>query len=71
MPAKLLLNVGDLAVRLGALEYHVRQACERGLIPYARAGRNRVFDEADVPTIRAAMVAAGFLPAPAAEPARA
>jgi len=63
------LQLGDVAARLGCREWQLRRLFERGLVPEpARAGRGRVFTEADLPALRSALVNAGYLPSDQADP---
>jgi hypothetical protein len=56
------LTLGDAASRLGCRPWQIRRLFERGLLSEpARVGAYRVIPEHDLPTIRAALIAAGYL----------
>jgi hypothetical protein len=58
------LGAGEVASRIGCDTRQVIRIFERGLVPAARrAGRVRIIPESDLPAIREAAVAAGYLPA--------
>jgi hypothetical protein len=61
------LTPGVLAARLGAQPHHIAKLIRRGLIPFTRAGRWHLIAVADVPIVRAALVNAGYVPAPTAD----
>jgi|GEM_PF-3461801 len=57
------LTTSDVAKRCGCAAWKVRRIFERGILPAAkRIGLYRVFEAADVPRIRTALIAAGYLP---------
>jgi DNA-binding transcriptional MerR regulator len=59
------MTIGDVARRMGedVRPWMVRRVFEKGLLPPAeRLGPYRVFVEADLPPIRAALVNCGYLP---------
>ena len=56
-----LLTLGKAAIELRCAEHHLRKLCDLDRIPFVRAGRYRVFDVNDLPRIREALVAAGYL----------
>jgi DNA-binding transcriptional MerR regulator len=66
-----LLTLGRVAVKVGVPEHQLRRLCKLGLVPFDLAGRIRLFSESDVPAIRAALIAAGYLRSDAREVARA
>ena len=53
---------GILALRLRVPQHAMDRLARRGKIPYATAGRIRLFAEADVPKVAAALTAAGYHP---------
>ena len=56
------LTLGVVAARYGVKLWQVRRLYERHLLPQAaRCGRYRVVAESDLHSIRAALVAAGYL----------
>jgi hypothetical protein len=57
------LTLGLAAVRIGGgvQHHHLRRLARRGAIPHQRAGRLHLVAVADLPRIRAACVAAGYL----------
>ncbi len=57
------LTTGVAALAAGLLAHHLRQLAEDGRVPGERAGRFWTFRREDVPTIRKAAEAAGFLKA--------
>jgi DNA-binding transcriptional MerR regulator len=57
------LTIGAVAERLGVQPWQVRRLYERGLLPpAARVGAYRVVAPSELPVIRRALVAAGYLP---------
>jgi hypothetical protein len=57
------LFLGEVALRLGAATWQVQRLYERGLLPPPeRVGRYRVVSEDQLPTVAAALRAAGYLP---------
>jgi hypothetical protein len=56
-----LFTLGKAAIELRCAEHHLRKLCDRNCIPYQRAGRYRLLAFADFPTIRSALVEAGFI----------
>ena len=56
-----LIMLGKAAIELRCAEHHLRKLCDHGRVPFTRAGRYRVFDEANLPTIRDALVEAGYV----------
>jgi hypothetical protein len=62
MGAKEVMAVGAAARRLGVPPWKVRRLFERKLLPEpARVGPYRVITEADLPAVRAALLAAGYM----------
>jgi hypothetical protein len=56
------LLIGAVAVRLGCREWQIDRLIKRKLIPEpGRCGRFRTFVEEDLPTIRRALVDAGYI----------
>ena len=57
-----LLTIGEVARRLGCDSWHVRRVYERGLMPPAqRVGRHRAVPLGDLPAMKKALLAAGYL----------
>jgi hypothetical protein len=57
-----VLTLGDVAHKVGVSVWQVRRLFERGTLPAAaRVGQYRVVAEADVPAIKEALEAAGYL----------
>jgi hypothetical protein len=62
------LTVGDVAARFRCDVWQVRRLFTRGLLPEpGRVGAYRVIPESDLPTIKAALVKAGYLTTDATE----
>jgi hypothetical protein len=61
-----MLTLGKAAIELRCSEHHLRTLADRERIPVVRAGKYRLFDVADFPAIRAALIEAGYLPKPEA-----
>jgi hypothetical protein len=58
------MTSGQAAVHLGVREWQLVSLYRRGLLPEPqRLGRLRAIDADDLPRIRSALVAAGYLPA--------
>ncbi len=58
-----VLTLGDLARRFGVKDWQMRQLVDTGkLTPRGKVGVYRVFSEADVPAVQAALMKAGYLP---------
>jgi hypothetical protein len=57
-----LLSIGPMARLCGLLEKQLLKLCNRSLVPYRRVGSTRIFAASDAPAVRAAAVAAGYLP---------
>lgn len=56
------LTLTDAAARLGVEPWQVRRLHERGILPEPpRLGRNRLYTEADLDTLRQALQEAGYL----------
>jgi DNA-binding transcriptional MerR regulator len=63
MPNPPVLPIGEVARRLGCEPWHIRRLIARGLLPEpGRVATYRVFREADLPRIQAAIARAGYLP---------
>lgn len=59
-------TIGSVAERLGVRPWQIRRLFERGdLPPAARVACYRIFNKDDLPAIRRALKAAGYLPAKA------
>jgi hypothetical protein len=58
-------TLGKLAIRLRVSEWSLRNLADLGRIPHTHAGKYRLFAEADIPTIRAECIRAGYLQAEA------
>lgn len=54
-------TTGLLALRLGVQAHHLGRLARANLIPYTRAGRLHLFAEDDLPVIRQALIARGWL----------
>jgi hypothetical protein len=54
-------TLGKLALKLHVQDHQLTRLCDRGKVPFQRAGRIRLFAESDIPAIRAALIAAGYL----------
>jgi hypothetical protein len=59
------LTFGPAAGRIGngAMPYHLDKLAKRKLIPFERAGRFRFVRVADLPKIKKALIAAGYIQA--------
>jgi DNA-binding transcriptional MerR regulator len=65
------LTIGAVAQRCGCPAWQVRRLFERGLLPPApRVGAYRVIPAAELPRVKAALRAAGYLTAAKKEAAR-
>lgn len=58
------LTVSDVAIATGMRETHIRRLCDAKKIPHQRAGGRRIFQQSDLPKIKAAAIAAGYLTEP-------
>lgn len=56
------MNIGKAAVHSGVSENQLRTLADRKKIPYILVGNCRAFAERDIPAIRRAAIAAGYLP---------
>jgi hypothetical protein len=56
-----LLTLGVAADRLGVQLYRLSRLFQRGALPTVRVGRYRVIRESDLPRVKAACLAAGYL----------
>ena len=66
MQTRGVLSIGAAAGCLGVRPWQIRRAIARGLLPEPpRFGPHRMFAEADLPKIRRALAAAGYLAAAA------
>ena len=62
MATPVSLSIGDVAKRLGCEGWEVRRVFTRGLLPEpARVAGYRAIPEQYIPTIKAALVKAGYL----------
>jgi hypothetical protein len=55
------LTTGSAALRLRVLPHHVVRILDRGMAPHQRVGRVRLIALGDLPLLREALVAAGYL----------
>jgi hypothetical protein len=56
-----LLTLGKASIELHCAEHQLRRLCDQQRIPFSRAGKYRLFDAADLPAIREALIHAGYL----------
>jgi hypothetical protein len=65
LDAPAFLTTSDISLRLGVPLSRIRTAVARGILVPAKAGRLSVFDEDDLPAIKAKLAEAKLLPADA------
>ncbi len=63
-----VFSSGQMARQVGVLQYHISALAKKDLIEFFLIDGNRYYDEADIPTIRAACIEAGYIQPPAKTP---